>query len=46
MTQGTRKQTTEPILDTNKLKPLLQLATPFRGAYGYRRIYRGSCPLT
>ena len=55
MTQGTRKQMTEPILGTpilgmaiigtNKLQPLLQYATPSRGAYGYHLIYRGSCPL-
>ena len=45
MTQGTRKQTTEPvpgtpilgmaILGTNKLQPLLQLATPSHLTYGY-----------
>ena len=43
MTQGTIKQTTEPMLGTPilrgmtiKLQPLLQQATPSRGAYGYR----------
>ena len=39
MTQGTRKQTTEPILGMAiKLQPLLQQAKPSRGVYGYRLI--------
>ena len=49
MTQGARKHTTETIRGTpilGKLQPLLQLTTPSRGTYGYRLIYRGSCPLT
>ena len=43
MTEGTRKQTTEPILGmailgTKKLQPLLREVMPSRGAYGYRLI--------